>query len=206
MLRILLQTDVGLFIVLNSLRSAGLDWVFWFVSLFGNVWVSLPLVLGITLLTAPRKELKNKALFVIFVLMVNGIVTTQLKTVINRPRPVQFFAQNADLPRQIPPPLALFPSETQFDSITARLAGAGLKYQSFPSSHASTSFASAAVLFLLFGKKLRIAFLAAALISYSRIYLGVHFPLDLLGGMCTGIVVAGALFMVCRRTWDKNRK
>lgn len=60
---------------------------------------------------------------------------------------------------------------------------------SLPSSHALAAFSIATVLFLGLKKKWIgiLFFVLAILISYSRIYLGVHFPLDVLAGALLGI-------------------
>lgn len=68
----------------------------------------------------------------------------------------------------------------------------GGKY-GFVSSHAANTFAIAMftfMIFLSFTKKTFILFIWAALVSYSRIYLGKHYPLDLLCGGLLGIIIA----------------
>jgi len=62
---------------------------------------------------------------------------------------------------------------------------------SFPSDHATASFAIAAT-FLLHGmRRLGIAFLiAAVVVAVSRVYVGTHYVSDILGGAATGIVAA----------------
>ena len=65
---------------------------------------------------------------------------------------------------------------------------------SFPSDHATATFAIATA-FLLHGIRRRaLVFLAAALlICVSRVYVGTHYAGDILGGAVTGIIAAGAV-------------
>ena len=64
---------------------------------------------------------------------------------------------------------------------------------SFPSGHAATSFACAAVLAWLTPLPKVALFGLAALIAFSRVYVGVHYPLDILGGAALGLAIATAL-------------
>ncbi len=60
----------------------------------------------------------------------------------------------------------------------------------FISSHAANTFGGAMFLFLVARKEapwMRLLFLWAALVSYSRIYVGVHYPADIMVGGLTGI-------------------
>ncbi|WP_343209517.1 phosphatase PAP2 family protein [Anaerolentibacter hominis] len=68
---------------------------------------------------------------------------------------------------------------------------------SFPSGHTSASFAAAMALFL-YDKKLGIpALVLASLIGFSRMYLFVHFPTDVLAGAALGILSAlAAVFLI----------
>ena len=64
---------------------------------------------------------------------------------------------------------------------------------SFPSGHTAASFASVTALYLAGEKKLWIpALVLAVLIAFSRLYLYVHYPTDVLGGMRIG-AISGAL-------------
>jgi undecaprenyl-diphosphatase len=63
----------------------------------------------------------------------------------------------------------------------------------FPSGHASTSFACAAVLAWLTPLPRVPLFSLAALIAFSRVYVGAHYPLDLIGGAVLGLLVATTL-------------
>jgi undecaprenyl-diphosphatase len=65
---------------------------------------------------------------------------------------------------------------------------------SFPSGHAATSFACAATLAPFVGRRAAVVlYVLAAAIAYSRVYVGVHYPLDVLGGAVLGLSVATAL-------------
>jgi len=64
---------------------------------------------------------------------------------------------------------------------------------SFPSGHAATSFACAALLAWLTPLPKVPLFVLAALIAFSRVYNGVHYPLDVLGGAALGLAIATAL-------------
>ena len=68
---------------------------------------------------------------------------------------------------------------------------------SFPSGHSGASFA-AAVVFLVKGpKKIGIpAIIMAALIAFSRLYVGVHYPTDVICGIITGTCCAIISFMI----------
>lgn len=60
---------------------------------------------------------------------------------------------------------------------------------SFPSGHTAASFAAVAALYLSGERKLwKPAFVLACLISFSRLYLYVHYPTDILGGIFVGIL------------------
>jgi undecaprenyl-diphosphatase len=64
---------------------------------------------------------------------------------------------------------------------------------SFPSGHAATSFAAATVLSFAWPRWAPAFFLLALAIGFSRVYVGVHYPLDIVGGALLGIGVAIAL-------------
>lgn len=59
---------------------------------------------------------------------------------------------------------------------------------SFPSGHTGASFASAVSMYDQLPKKyVMLLMILAALIAFSRLYVGIHYPTDVLGGLVTGI-------------------
>jgi len=79
---------------------------------------------------------------------------------------------------------------------------------SFPSSHA-TNMAAAATLFSVKYPRGRIVIISiAAAVAYSRIYVGVHYPSDLIGGAILGVLCAAVVLMAERliTQWYQNRK
>ena len=69
----------------------------------------------------------------------------------------------------------------------------GVLGDSFPSGHAATSFAGALVLTRWLPGRWPVLFGLAVAIAYSRVYVGVHYPADVLGGAALGLLVATAL-------------
>ena len=72
---------------------------------------------------------------------------------------------------------------------------------SFPSGHTSDVFSLAMIVSLLFPKKAVIIpiFIWAALVAYSRMDLGVHYPSDVLGGAVIGICSSICCFRLYRK-------
>jgi undecaprenyl-diphosphatase len=69
---------------------------------------------------------------------------------------------------------------------------------SFPSGHAATSFAAMTVLCAVVPRAAPVWVLLALAIAFSRVYVGVHYPLDILGGAVLGAAIAIALLRLAR--------
>lgn len=77
---------------------------------------------------------------------------------------------------------------------------------SFPSGHTLNGFTAATVIFLYFKKPGIGALLFAGLIAFSRMYLFVHFPTDILGGMVLGVIDAVLITFLVRKAVEKKRR
>jgi undecaprenyl-diphosphatase len=48
-----------------------------------------------------------------------------------------------------------------------------------------------------------VALLYGVLVAWSRVFLGVHYPLDVLAGFALGVVVAGCVLLILHRCWQR---
>jgi membrane-associated phospholipid phosphatase len=79
------------------------------------------------------------------------------------------------------------------------IRGAASSGNGYPSGHAAVSFALATIAFLWFGPRVRWAFLAAAIVvCFGRVYVGAHFPLDVVGGAAIGVASAAFVGLILR--------
>jgi len=79
------------------------------------------------------------------------------------------------------------------------------KDPSFPSGHTTIAFASATVLTFLQPRLGPALFLLAAAIGFSRIYVGVHYPLDVLGGAVLGVGIGCGVIALRRLARARRR-
>ncbi len=171
--------DLTVFRAINvGWHQAWLDPVFLVLSYLGLGWTQAILFL----LLALHKGSRRFVLPLLLTIFVAGVPVAQgLKSLIPRDRPSNL-------------PFAIH-QENLFKS-------------SFPSGHSTISFAAATMILLLtWDSKYRwigpAAFVVAAMIGLSRIYRGVHWPTDVLGGACCGVASA-CLVWLCypKDQWD----
>ncbi len=159
--RSLIKLDIEILnFIQENFRNDTLTIFFRFITFLGNAgwfWIAFSLVL---LLFKKTKTTGKETLLSLG----TGFVITNLflKNAVRRVRPYDAYS--------FIEPLIEHPSDF-----------------SFPSGHTCASFAAAFVLYRAFPKKYSWIFLLlAVLIAYSRLYLGVHYPSDVLGGFIIG--------------------
>lgn len=74
---------------------------------------------------------------------------------------------------------------------------------SFPSTHSAWAFGAATAIFMQHKKAGVVAFIAAALIAFSRLYMFLHFPTDVLAGIVLGIALGVFANWVTGRIWKR---
>lgn len=164
------QLDDRILINLSESRTPGKTGFFLFLS-GHNDWVNVGVPVGLLAggIISDDKQMRQNALYVASSSAVNALVTMLMKKVVKRQRP---YLVNVKIK-------AVYPA-TQY---------------SFPSGHASTAFTTASALSQAYPKWYVIApsFLWAGAVSYSRLYLGVHYPTDVAAGALLGTGTAFSL-------------
>ncbi len=77
----------------------------------------------------------------------------------------------------------------------------------FPSAHTAVAVAVAVALWPLVGRVQRVVLVVVAvMVAVDRVYIGAHWPLDVLGGVAIGVLAAGVILLVAaRRSWPGAR-
>jgi undecaprenyl-diphosphatase len=89
----------------------------------------------------------------------------------------------------------------------APLVGGVSPYRSFPSGHSGGSFAAMLALSKWVPKKVGIpAIILAAMVALSRLYVGVHYPTDILGGFVVGLVCSFAAYRIVKYVMRKREE
>ncbi len=175
MLQQLLELDKDLFLYLNNAGGGFCDDLMIF---FTNPKAWYPLyfvIIGTTIFKYKTKGLYIILALIIAVALADQICSGLLKPLIGRLRPCH---------------------DINLTGMFRLLVTCSGKY-SFCSSHAGTSFALASSIYFIFGQKkwLTLFFVWAFFIAYSRVHVGVHYPLDIICGGLIGFLCGYFVFL-----------
>jgi undecaprenyl-diphosphatase len=174
------QLDLSVLYFFNQTLAA--PWLDTVADVVTNVryWYAVYAVAGLFLIY--RYKLRGVAIVIAALILItttDSLAHYILKPLVNRPRPCTRVEGGA--PATLVPWIRL-PSGMRYD-------------ESFPSQHALNNFAMAAFFVLLFkrNKWIHLLWFVALIISLGRLYQGLHYPSDLVGGAVIGIAI-GLLF------------
>jgi undecaprenyl-diphosphatase len=85
------------------------------------------------------------------------------------------------------------------DIVRALVVGKKPGSWSFPSGHTASSFASAWVLSTFWRRRAPVFFAVASSVGFSRVYVGAHYPGDVMSGAALGMTLAEAIRQALRR-------
>jgi undecaprenyl-diphosphatase len=180
----MVELDRNLFLYLNSLHSPFWDNIMWFMSA-KLVWIPLYLFIIYLLWRKYRGKIWLVFIFAVFAIVMADQLSVFIKNSFHRLRPCR----------------------DESISNLVHLVGTycGGKF-GFVSSHAANTFALASLTAPMLQKRWYSIsiFVWAALVSYSRIYVGVHYPGDVLGGTILGLLIGFGLYFGFRWTINKN--
>ena len=164
--------------VQNSAGNPTIDYTIWLLTESGNVFVMLPFSIILLIIRKTRKI----GMILLILLVISTILTGYLKCGVDRERPFIDWI-GSELPFNVEP-----------DSFSLFCEGRSWT-AGFPSGHAARSMMFAFVMVYVLSEKfprgVHLIWLYPIMMSFSRIYVLQHYPLDVIGGSILGILLAG---------------
>jgi len=178
------ELDIGILKAIYENRNPVFDIVFVAITNSAGVLAfGIPGILLIVALATKNTALRRNALLLLIPVAISAVVANILKYTIDLPRPFEVYHYIKQL----------------------SVGGS----PTFPSGHTSDAFAFATAASLVYRKWFIIipCIIWAVLVGYSRMYLGVHFPSDVLGGALVGAISSSVYYwFVKRNTQNRNNK
>ena len=188
--------DQSLFHFINQ------QWTSRFLDLFmaavsdSEIWRPLFVAVGISALLFGGFKARAFVICLAFSLLIGSFVTSTLKSAVDRRRPKQVESvRMVQLQKARPKFLTLFQKPTIRFSDSSDRSRSG---PSFPSGHVATN-TIIAVFCTMFYRRGWLYWFVTALVGYSRIYLGAHWPSDVIATVFLG--VGESLFLLAVFEW-----
>lgn len=179
--------DLDLFLLINQQWRLGL---FDFIMPILSSMSVLLAILGISLICAVKKNGKRQIIFFLILFAGMGLTdftTNLIKKQVQRVRPLNAIAET------------YYQESSEWQTRPTDFVQTKEYGRSFPSAHSSNSMCLAILAILLWPALKKWPLFLPLLVGYSRIYLGKHYPTDVLGGWLWGLIVAGIVWMIWTR-------
>ncbi len=172
-----------------------------------DVWMPVLVVVGLILLWRGKFRVRSFVIVTLLSLaLTDGLFTQFMKKFVNRPRPTQALAEVREVSLEKTKPAILGVWQPVQVSLSEPPEGPVIG-RSFPSGHAINNTVIATLAILFFGRLGCLYIIPTALVSYSRIYCGSHWPSDVLVSIILGIgfslLFAGVANLIYQRVASK---
>ena len=179
-----------------------------FMALMSSLPAWMPLLIVAGALALWRGGFRARAFVLTAGLIVginDGLVAKNMKRAVDRPRPHQVLdgVRVVDLAKATPRLLALAkPASVKLSEAADDLEK--IEGRSFPSSHTMNTISAALVAACFYRRRGWLAFVPALLVSYSRIYVGSHWPSDVVTSIFLGLGATLLLLAICEMLWHRH--
>jgi undecaprenyl-diphosphatase len=174
------ELDTKAFLWLNSLHSDFFDPIMLWITGKNEWYPMYAIIIGALIWRYKNRSIAMLLTIILSVVISDRVCSGLLKPLVQRLRPCH---------------------EPSIQKLVHLVGDCGGQF-GFSSSHAANTFALATCLFLLLGKEfpsLKYFYIWAIIVSLSRIYVGVHYPLDVFSGAGIGLIAS----LLCYTIYQK---
>ena len=187
MIEFFYSIDKTLFYFCNkTLSNPVFDFIMPPITDWNQSWVGISLSILLIILLLSKGGKKGRvvvALLIPLIILSDQVSSNFIKSLVARPRPCHII------------------NGIQVLSNIHLIVPCGAGY-SFPSSHAVNNFAFATLISYFYPRIKWLVFSYACLMGFSRIYVGVHYPSDVIGGALLGIIYAIFIILIYKHFFN----